>query len=138
MTPPIRVAVAPTLSTDGGAYGSERRSRGVSSRATAGDGDGLGDAEELGEGDNGNGGGGATTTGSHATTVIRSTMPSQRTENSLTMAMASARVSSPSSPYEFAIDVSGITRGSYLRRLLPDIFVSRDPVKSVRCACSSA
>ena len=100
VTPPTRVAVAPSPSNVGGAYGIERRSRGVSSRATIGGGEaddgvtlalGIGLGIGVGEG---------ATEASHATRAAARTRPIRRMRLSLTIAMAGARMSSPSRSYE--------------------------------------
>ena len=72
----MRVAVAPSLSTVGGAYGIDKRSRGVSSRATIGVADGFAE-DALSEDDDVDDGDG-TAACSHAMTDARSMMPSQR------------------------------------------------------------
>lgn len=100
VTPPMRVAVTPSPSNVGGAYGIESRSRGVSSRATIGGGEadggvtlavGIGLGIGVGEG---------ATAASHATRAAARTRPIRRMRLSLTIAMAGARMSSPSRSYE--------------------------------------
>src|SRR5438874_8270504 len=96
--PPMRVAVAPRLANVGGVYGMERRSRGVSSRATIGAGEavagvtlGVGIGIGVGEG---------AAPDSQATRAAARTMPSRRIALSLTTAMALALMSSAPGLYE--------------------------------------
>src|SRR6267378_5233186 len=122
LIPPTRAVVAPRLSTEGGAYGSVSRRRGISSRGALGDGEAVAAGTTVGDTD---GDGDGVTTDSHATRLATSRKPSRRIGSSVTTAIDLARTSSRllrTSCYFMRANVRRL-------RLLAEIIVAVDPVK---------